>query len=145
MNKIIIVFLLVLPFTGFGQFSHKVLKNAPSSYCCNSGQCVRITAEFYHNAMPGSDSNKLHGVIGVGDGIVEPYGVICPQLKFQKWFYFYGNELYVQTLGKPSPWSIGAKFSNQTPDMIVAEFKDQKTGKYIYIKKTGGFAVGQVE
>lgn len=147
MNRIFTLLLMACPLLATGQFNKQVLRNAPSSISCNDTNRIVIHVEFYFNVMPGSNSSELRGGPSIGDYVRNSYVILCPSLKFEKWFYFYGDELIVQSIGlkTPAPWHKGGKHENSVPDIIVAEFTDTRTGEYIYLKQQGPFSIGQVE
>ena len=139
------VVVLFIPAILFAQFNREVLKNAPTSISCDSGVSLRIRVFFYHNKMPKANHTTLHGGPTLYTGDFTSYMALCPSMVFQKWFYFYGNTLLVQAEKTLPPWKASGDFKNTTPDMIIAEFKDTQTGRFLYLKKEGGFPIGEVD
>jgi len=142
MKNLIIVFVAIaFPLCLSAQFDKEVLRNAPTSITCDSNKSMYIEVEFYHNMMPMANPSILHGSITIGDRL-EPF--TCKNLVFQKLFYFYGEELIIQPLKTYPPWKKGSH-TGVAPDIIIAEFIDEQTGKYVYLKKEGPFPIGEVQ
>ena len=121
-----------------GQYNKQILRDAPDKLECDSLIKLKIKSNFYYVAIPKTETNDGTALV-CSLGIENVFGenTNCSQFNFQKFFFFYGDEMIVKNSKGIPPWGYG-EFKNQAPDVIVAEFKNKK-GKYAYLKSDGPF------